>query len=491
MNGDRPDHLEPENPHDAHPPHSDEAEQGVLGCLLFDPTQAGELLRQCDEFFGEEQPFYNLGNAAIYESLKYVWFSTGALDLILLQSEMRSRGTLDQVGNGAGLAYLMELPGKVPSAANLSHYLAIMWEKFVARRYLQKNAATTELILRFDGVSESHLGAIEAEHERWRGLLSRGAVSPKNLCEPNLFGDPYYDAWFNRKEDTYGWALPFEFPLRIRPGELTLFSGDSGSGKSSMLSLITLNCLRQMAPGEKAVVASMEMPPEITLWIMARQLLGVGKLECTEGNIQRIIKALAWLNERVLLYNFLGIADWRELLNTFRYAKEHCQAKLFIGDSLMRMGIEEDDYAMQAQVAAQFADFTLKGKQVHMFLVGHENKGDGSNKNKVAGSKKLTDNANNCVTMKRNEDKAQKREEWKQELAAGALTQLEYDDKIEGGRKIWDSKFILNKQRWPGSQQNGSRWLYFHHDALQFHEKPGQRGIDYLHMGQAKTAEMF
>jgi len=44
---------------------------------------------------------------------------------------------------------------------------------------------------------------------------------------------------------------------------------------------------------------------------------------------------------------------------------------------------------------------------------------------------------------------------------------------------VWDSKFVLSKQRWPGSQQNASKWLYFNHESLQFHEEANQAPIDY------------
>jgi twinkle protein len=226
------------------------------------------------------------------------------------------------------------------------------------------------------------------------------------------------------------------------------------------------------------IIASMEVPPEITLWIMARQLLGVGKLECNELNIAKITRALAWLNKRVLLYNFLGITDWRELLNTFRYARANRHGAVFIVDSVMRIGIPDDDYALQGIVAAQFADFSVK-QGAHTFLVVHENKGDGRAKDKVRGSKQWTDNAHNVCGMKRNEAKAEKLEELKAENAAGELSNEDFEKKKIGMRKLWDAKFILSKQRWPGSQQNASRWLYFDHEALQFHEQPGDWSFDF------------
>lgn len=473
MRGDTDEYLPAPPVQGAGVPHSYENEQGVLGCLLREPALT---LSACAEQFGTDEVFYDLRHAAIYQSVLYLHANGKGIDGLTVMEELKSRGQLEQIG---GPAYLNAIQDVIVSPANLPTYLEIVWSKYIARRLVEKNRAQIEIVEKHAGVAESFIARVDEEYMQWRKLLERGTVSPKNLCKPNEFGEAYYDAWFNRKEDTYGWELPFKFPMRLRPAEMTLFTGDNGSGKSSMLGMIAICAGKQFEKDEKIVVASMEVPPEITLWIMARQLLGVGRLECTKENILRITQALAWLNKRVLLYNFLGITDWRELLNTFRYARKQHNGAIFIVDSVMRIGIPDDDYAMQGVVAAQFADFCVK-EGAHTFLVVHENKGEGRAKDKVRGSKQWTDNAHNVCAVKRNEQKAEKVEEWKSELAAGELSESQYREKMEGMAKTWDTKFILNKQRWPGSQQNASRWLYFDHESLQFHEQPHTRAFNFM-----------
>ena len=455
------------------PPHDNPAEMGILGSVLLVPTPS---MDEVQSRIGTDEVFFDLRHQTIWSAMMYLKSKGIPIDMITLRTELVSRQMLEQIG---GDSYIGQLIDIVTSGANLPTYLDIVWEKFIARKLLQKATEEAVSIYETNGVSESFVAAVNDRHERWKKLLERGAVSPKNLCSPSDFGDAYYDAWFKRVHDEYGWELPFKFPMRIRPSEMTLFTGDNGSGKSSMLGQIAIVCGKQFTGNEKVVIASMEVPPEITLWIMARQLLGVGKLEQTKENIEKIKKALAWLNKRVLLYNFLGITDWRELLNTFVYAREHLNGVIFIVDSVMRIGIPDDDYALQGMVAMQFADFAVK-RGAHVFLVVHENKGEGRQKDKVRGSKQWTDNAHNVCAIKRNEAKSEKYEEWKQELAAGVIDQAEFDGKVQGSRKTWDSKFILNKQRWPGSQQNASRWLYFNHESLQFHEYPDDKNFNFL-----------
>ena len=463
------------------PPHDIPAEQGVLSCCLGGYIKAieraDECIAECQSVFEEDEVFYDLRHQEIWQAMLYLKEKAGEFDVITLQAELKARGKLEQVG---GAHYLFEIQEVAVAPSFLSQYLNLVWERYMARVKIANDTEINSRIMDSNGeLTESGIAVINDRHERWKKLLERGAISPKNLCAPGDFEDAYYNGWFNRTREDYGWELPFKFPMRIRPSEMTLFTGDNGSGKSSMLGQISIVIGKQLEKGQKVVIASMEVPPEITLWIMSRQLLGVGKLEKTAENEKRIADALAWLNERILLYNFLGITDWRELLNTFTYAREHCGGAVFIVDSVMRIGIPDDDYALQGLVAAQFSDFAVK-KGAHVFLVVHENKGEGRQKDRVRGSKQWTDNAANVCAIKRNELKGEKIEEWKQELAAGELTEKEFGDKMEGVRKTWDSKFILSKQRWPGSQQNASRWLYFDRASLQFHEYPNEANFNFI-----------
>lgn len=469
----RPDRL---------PPHDDKAEQGVLGCILLAPN---ECLPGCRNKFGDDEVFYDLRHQLIWHALVFLHSRSEGIDIITLQTELNNRQQLDQVG---GIPYLNALQDGVPSAANLSYYLEIVWEKYVWRRLVHKNTDQIGTVYEWNGAAESYAAHVDQEHQAWKSLLDRGQLTPKNLCAPAQFGEEYYQQWFNRHDDTYGFELPFKFPLRLRPKATTLMTGDNGSGKTSMLCHIAVCIANQLdvAAGEKLVLASMEMPPEVTLWIMARQLLGLGaKQQDDEPTRKKLVKALAWLNARVRLYNFLGITDHHELLNTFQYAAEHEHGKFFILDNMSKVGIADDDYAAQGLFMHAVCDFNIK-RAAHTVVVVHENKGDGPAKYKVRGSKQLTDAPDNVVGMKRNEDKGAKLEELKaREKAIDDTSRSAADQRAEISSErnklfnVWDAKFVLSKQRWPGSQQNGSRWLYFDRQSLQFHEHPGQPAHDY------------
>lgn len=115
------------------PPHSIEAEQGVVGCILWKPS---ECLDACAESFGTAAGgvFYELRHRMIYDRAMAMHNAKQGIDLITLQEALAKNGELEQVG---GIAYLSSLQDAVPSAANLSYYADIVQEKWQWRTLLR------------------------------------------------------------------------------------------------------------------------------------------------------------------------------------------------------------------------------------------------------------------------------------------------------------------------------------------------------------------
>ena len=91
------------------PPHSPEAEQGVLGCVLLSPN---ECMGECiEKFKGGAEVFYDLRHQTIFNALVEMYDSREAIDVITLQQRLKDKQLLEQVG---GIAYLAALPDTVP-----------------------------------------------------------------------------------------------------------------------------------------------------------------------------------------------------------------------------------------------------------------------------------------------------------------------------------------------------------------------------------------
>ncbi len=97
------------------PPHSPEAEQGVLGCVMLSPNECmGECIEKLKD--AGQQVFYDLRHQSIYEHLSAMYDAREAIDVITLQQRLKDKQLLEQIG---GIAYLSQLQDSVPSAANL------------------------------------------------------------------------------------------------------------------------------------------------------------------------------------------------------------------------------------------------------------------------------------------------------------------------------------------------------------------------------------
>lgn len=139
------------------PPHSDEAEQGVLGCCLLDPPACiGEtvLLVQNREMF------YDLRHQTLYRAMVKMWDAQLPIDLITLQQQLKDDHQLEDLG---GVAYLAALPDLVPSAANLSVYLGILEEKYLLRTMQRTCAEVGMRIDEWEGDVLEFLDQVEAD----------------------------------------------------------------------------------------------------------------------------------------------------------------------------------------------------------------------------------------------------------------------------------------------------------------------------------------
>src|SRR5258708_30703369 len=102
------------------PPHSPEAEQGVLGCILLAPNDCmGECI---EKLKSSDEVFYDLRHQTIFKTLTEIYESRAPIELITLQQQLKNAQVLEQVG---GLPFLSVLPDAVPSAGTLSISLEI------------------------------------------------------------------------------------------------------------------------------------------------------------------------------------------------------------------------------------------------------------------------------------------------------------------------------------------------------------------------------
>lgn len=111
------------------PPHDIEAEQAVIGSMLTDQEAVYAAIEKL-----KPEDFYREDNKQIYTAILNIYNKAEPIDIITLKAELSSMGKLDVVG---GLEYIVELPEKVPTTANVDRYIKIVEEKSLLRNLIR------------------------------------------------------------------------------------------------------------------------------------------------------------------------------------------------------------------------------------------------------------------------------------------------------------------------------------------------------------------
>jgi twinkle protein len=301
-----------------------------------------------------------------------------------------------------------------------------------------------------DGVSHETIAQCVKEAE---------GLDPEGLRLAGAYADKIVRLFWPHEGEHQGYSLPYSGihrKLLFRPGEVTLWSGSSGSGKSQIIS----DCVpKWVQEGSRVCIASFEMKPEWTLKRMVKQTGGVDRP--SEPFIRDI---LGFLDAGVLLYERVGKSDVNLLLEIFDYARAKYGCDQFVIDSLMRLGIAGDDYTGQEQVVFKLVDWAI-ARNVHLHLVAHSRKGErdrgAPETEDIKGAMEIGANAFNILTI------------WRDRRHEEDLRAAQTADE----RKILDEKpgVILNVAKQRNGDFEGRLKLWFSVESYQYYSATDNR----------------
>jgi len=288
------------------PPHSNEAEMGVLGCALLDPNQC---LGECIEKLKDDgkMAFYDLRHQTIYETLSDMFNARTAIDIITVQQNLKDRQLLDPVG---GIAYLSQLQDAVPSAANLSYYLEIVREKHLLRKLITTCSGVVGKVYDYEGEVEALLDEVEKEILRVNESRVQSGVVPINTLVHDAIQQ--IENYFGRQGQLGGLASGFadldKMTDGFHGGEMIIIAARPSMGKTSL----AMNIAEHVALDLKLPVA-------------------VFSLEMSSASlILRMMCSLARVNLRSIREGFMSESDFPKLTNA---AGRLSAAKLYIDDT--------------------------------------------------------------------------------------------------------------------------------------------------------------
>ena len=248
--------------------------------------------------------------------------------------------------------------------------------------------------------------------------------------------------------DVLPWDKTHEI-IQFRRGEVTVWGGINGHGKSLVLGQAILGWLVNC----KAVIASLEMKPVSTIMRMVKQ--------CGADNpTDDFKKAFAsWSDDKLWIYDQLDQVPFDRIIGMVHYAAQELGCKHVVIDSLMKCGINDDDYNGQKQFVDHLC-WAAKNDKVHIHLVAHMKK-KGSETEKpgkfdVFGSSAITNLVDNLIIIHRNKQK-----------------EIDIEENKEVDEWLPDATLEVRKNRHGGTE--GGIGLYFHKGFNQFNQTPNGR----------------
>lgn len=262
------------------PPHSIEAEQGVLGCIFLSPHQC---VGECQEKILSPDVFYDLRHRTLWEILCEMTTAQEGIDVITVMNRLKDAGQLEAVG---GIAYLATLPDSVPSAANLSYYVNIILEKYALRVMVRTCTDIIAKTYENEGTADEILAESTRELNDLNSKLAGGAkkltVKEAVHLVINEIEARYEDAQQGRSSLA---GLSTGFPdldkltCGMRRKDMIVIGARPSEGKTSL----AMNIAEAVAIDQKLPVGviSMEMSTES---LVKRMLCTRGKLDMRRVN---------------------------------------------------------------------------------------------------------------------------------------------------------------------------------------------------------------
>ena len=233
--------------------------------------------------------------------------------------------------------------------------------------------------------------------------------------------------------------------FRFRPGEVTLWAGVNGHGKSLMTGFVMLDLI---AAAQRVCIASFEMKPHSTLERMVRQWCGfpasaefASHPEGIDATRDLYEQFSGLTDSRLWMYDQQGTVTAEQMVAVARYCAKELGIQHLVIDSLMKCVRGEDDYNGQKQFVDELCAIA-RDHAIHIHLVHHirklENELKKPDKTDVKGTGAITDQVDNILLVWRNKDESRNRKPTDPDAALICCKQRHGE--WEGGVNLWFDK---------------------------------------------------
>jgi twinkle protein len=258
--------------------------------------------------------------------------------------------------------------------------------------------------------------------------------------------------------------------FQYRAGEVTLYAGGNGGGKSMVTGQIAMGLIKQ---NQKVMIASFEMKPKRTLFRMLRQFAGENidfprymdkhrYLSNLIGRMRTFAHANLWL------YDQQGTVTSQQVIAVSRYSAVELGVQHIFIDSLMKCVSGEDDYNAQKSFVDELTSLA-RDHNVHVHLIHHIRKLQSEeikpNKNDIKGSGSISDQVDNVLMVWRNKKKEHDAQNGVVDVMipdAYLMCEKQRNGEAEDWYSLWylkdSQQFVESHDSIPMSFDNGGRF---------------------------------
>jgi len=353
------------------PPHSEEAECGVLGSALLDATRVLDL---CIERHLGPASFYIPAHQALYEILLDMLQEGRPIDVLTVGDRLRDRKRLDMVG---GRDYLDRLVDSTPTAAHADYYIDVVAQKYILRCIIDRARQAIDDCYQSEDDANLLLGKTEqaffdiTQQQRsalpsWDRLV-RGVMEEVEHIAQTQRGLVGLPSGYRDIDDCL---------LGFKPGEMVILAARPGVGKTAL----ALNIAENMALGlgdpehkrRPVAVFSLEMSSE---QLVRRMLFSRARVASqtvlrgivTDVNHRLLAEAASQLMKAPILIDDSPGLEALELRARARRLLRRHQVELIIVDYLQLLTFPQyRREGRQQEVSSISAHMKAMAKELHV-----------------------------------------------------------------------------------------------------------------------------
>ncbi|HMP73202.1 MAG TPA: replicative DNA helicase [Kiritimatiellia bacterium] len=290
------------------PPHSEEAERGVLGSILVDPERVLDLTLEAGL---TPESFYSPRNRNLYELLVGMGRDNHPIDLLTVSERAKTAKLLEAIGGGENLE---QLALEVPTTAHAHHYVDLVRQKELFRNVIDRAREAIELCY---GEEEEATAVLDKVEQSFYSI-SENQHTPTSSWPATVKATMQtIDKIISDRKGITGVPTGFvdidQYTKGLQPGDMIILAARPSMGKTSLAMNIAENvCTGNVYDKIKRPVAvfSLEMSSEA----LAKRML------CCKARVPF----------HHLFDGYAGKRDWPKLIEA---ADALSHAPLFVDDT--------------------------------------------------------------------------------------------------------------------------------------------------------------